>query len=42
MKNNGVGVGKTSPKVKPAWIKLMNSYKSKIIHGKLKIPTVVK
>jgi basic membrane protein A len=42
LKNNGVGVGKTSPKVKPAWIKLMNSYKSKIIHGKLKIPTVVK
>jgi len=42
LKNNGVGVGKISPKVKPSWIKLMNTFKSKIIHHKLKIPTTVK
>jgi basic membrane protein A and related proteins len=41
LKNGGVGVGKTSPKVKPAWIKLMNQYKAKIISGKLKPPVVV-
>ena len=41
VKNGGVGVGKISPKVKPAWIKLMNTFKSKIIHGKLKPPTVL-
>jgi basic membrane protein A len=42
LKNHGVGVGKTSPKVKPAWIKLMNKYKTQIIKGKLKIPTCLK
>jgi basic membrane protein A len=42
LKNNGVGVGKISPKVKPAWIKLMNTFKSKIIHGKLKPPATLK
>jgi basic membrane protein A and related proteins len=41
LKNGGIGVGKISPKVKPAWIKLMNSYKAKIIKGKLKIPTAI-
>jgi basic membrane protein A len=41
LKNKGVGVGKISPKVPKAWITLMNSYKSKIIHHKLKPPTVV-
>jgi basic membrane protein A len=38
LKNNGVGVGTISPKVKPAWITLMNSYKAKIIKGTLKPP----
>jgi basic membrane protein A len=41
LKNKGVGVGKISPTVKPAWIKLMNSYKAKIIKGKLKPPAVL-
>lgn len=41
LKNNGVGVGKISPKVPKSWIKLMQSYKAKIIAGKLKPPTVV-
>jgi basic membrane protein A len=46
LKNNGVGIalgkGGMSPKVKPAWIKLMNTFKSKILHGKLKLPTCLK
>ena len=42
LKNNGVGVGKVSPKVPKSWIKLMNSYKTKIIKGKLKPPSVLK
>ena len=42
LKNNGVGVGKISPKVPAAWITLMNSYKAKIIAGTLKPPAVVK
>jgi len=42
LKNNGVGVGKISPKVPKSWISLMNSYKTKIIKGKLKPPSVLK
>ena len=42
LKNNGVGVGKISPKVPKSWIKLMNNYKTKIIKGKLKPPAVLK
>jgi basic membrane protein A len=42
LKNNGVGVGKVSPKVPKSWLKLMNSYKTKIIKGKLKPPAVLK
>ncbi len=42
LKNKGVGVGKMSPKVKPAWIKLMNVFRAKIITGKLKPPAVLK
>jgi basic membrane protein A and related proteins len=46
LKNNGVGVatgkGGMSPKVKPAWIKLMNQYKAQILHGKLKVPSCLK
>ncbi|HVV59290.1 MAG TPA: BMP family ABC transporter substrate-binding protein [Gaiellaceae bacterium] len=38
LKNNGVGVGKISPKVPKSWVTLMNSYKAKIISGKLKVP----
>lgn len=42
LKNNGVGVGKISPKVPKSWIKLMNGYKTKIIKGKLKPPAACK
>jgi len=42
LKNNGVGVGKISPKVPKSWITLMNTYKQKIISGKLKPPAVLK
>lgn len=42
LKNQGVGVGTISPKVPKAWITLMNSYKAKIIAGKLVPPAVVK
>jgi basic membrane protein A and related proteins len=42
LKNNGVGVGKISPKVPKSWKKLMNKYKSRIIHHKLKPPAVLK
>ncbi len=42
LKNNGVGVGKISPKVPKSWIKLMNTYKTNIIKGKLKPPAVIK
>jgi basic membrane protein A len=41
LKNNGVGVGRISPKVPKAWITLMNQYKSRIIHHKLKPPSVL-
>jgi len=41
LKNKGVGVGKINKTVKPAWITLMNTFKSKIIHGKLKPPAVL-
>ena len=41
LRNNGVGVGKINPAVKPSWIKLMNQFKSKIIHHKLKVPAVL-
>ena len=46
LKNNGVGVatgkGGMSPKVKPAWIKLMNQYKAQMLKGKLKPPSCLK
>ena len=42
LKNKGVGVGKISPKVKPAWIKQMNTFKTRIIKGKLKPPACLK
>jgi basic membrane protein A and related proteins len=37
--NHGVGVGKINPVVPAAWIKLMNSYRTQIVAGKLKVPT---
>ena len=45
LKNNGVGVGKITPQITkkhPAWVKLMKTYKSKIIHHKLKVPAACK
>jgi basic membrane protein A len=39
LKNNGVGVGRINPAVPKAWITLMNSYKTKIIAGTLKVPS---
>jgi basic membrane protein A and related proteins len=41
LQNHGVGVGKISPVVPAAWIKLMNSYRAKIIAGTLKVPAVL-
>ena len=41
LKNNGVGVGKINPTVPKAWITLMNSYKTKIIAGTLKVPSAL-
>jgi basic membrane protein A len=38
LKNNGVGVGKISPKAQQSWITLMNSYASQIKSGKLVPP----
>jgi basic membrane lipoprotein Med (substrate-binding protein (PBP1-ABC) superfamily) len=34
-----MGVGKMNPAVPKAYITLMNSYKTKIINKKLKVPT---
>ncbi len=39
LRNNGVGIGKISPKVPASYIALMNSYRRQIIAGKLKVPT---
>jgi basic membrane protein A len=38
LKNNGVGVGKISPKVPKAYITKMNALKAKLISGKVKVP----
>jgi basic membrane protein A len=42
LKNGGVGVGKINPSVPASYIKLMNSYKAKIIAGTLKVPSALK
>jgi basic membrane protein A len=42
LKNNGVGVGRINPSVPASWIKLMNSYRAKIIAGTLKVPVSFK
>ena len=39
LKNKGMGVGKINPAVPKAYVTLMNSYKTKIIKKKLKVPT---
>ena len=39
LKNNGMGVGKINPVVPAAWIKLMDSYRARIVAGTLKVPT---
>ena len=41
LKNHGVGVGKINPSVPQSWIKLMNSYRTKIVAGTLKVPTAL-
>jgi basic membrane protein A len=41
LKNHGMGVGKISPDVPASWIKLMNSYRSRIVAGTLKVPTAL-
>jgi basic membrane protein A and related proteins len=38
LKNHGMGIGKINPSVPASYIKLMNSYRTKIVAGKLKIP----
>jgi basic membrane protein A len=42
LKNGGMGVGKINPSVPASYIKLMNSYKAKIIAGTLKVPSALK
>jgi basic membrane protein A and related proteins len=39
LKNYGVGVGRINPQVPQKWIHEMNGYRTKIIAGKLKVPT---
>jgi basic membrane protein A len=39
LKNGGMGIGRINPSVPSSWVKLMNSYKAKIIAGTLKVPS---
>ena len=41
LKNGGMGVGKINPTVPSAYKKLMNTYKARIISGKLKVPAAL-
>jgi basic membrane protein A len=41
LKNGGMGIGKINPSVPASYIKLMNSYKAKIIAGTLKVPVAI-
>jgi basic membrane protein A len=41
LKNNGVSIGKISPKVPKAYVTRMNDLKKQIISGKIKVPTKV-
>ena len=38
LKNHGMGIGKINPSVPASFINLMNSYRTKIVAGKMKIP----
>jgi basic membrane protein A and related proteins len=38
LKNHGMGIGRINPSVPASYIKLMNSYRTKIVAGKLKVP----
>src|SRR5205085_2752470 len=42
LKNGGIGIGKINPSVPASYIKLMNRYRTKIISGKLKVPSAIK
>jgi len=42
LKNGGLAVGKINPSVPASFIKLMNSYKAKVIARTLKVPTALK
>ena len=42
LKNGGMGIGKINPSVPASYIKLMNRYRTKIISGKLKVPSAIK
>jgi hypothetical protein len=37
-----MGIGKINPSVPASFIKLMNSYRTKIIAGTLKVPSALK
>jgi basic membrane protein A len=41
LKNGGMGVGRINPSVPASWVKLMNSYKKRIINGTLKVPSAL-
>ncbi len=38
LKNNGVGLPKENPNLKPKWIKKIDKYRDAIIKGKIKVP----
>jgi basic membrane protein A and related proteins len=42
LKNGGMGIGKISPSVPASDLKLMSSYRTKIIAGTLKVPSAIK
>ena len=42
LKNGGMSVGRINPSVPASYVKLMNSYKAKIIAGTLKVPAALK
>ena len=41
LKNSGMSVGRINPSVPASFVKLMNSYKAKIIAGSLQVPTAL-
>ncbi len=42
LKNNGVGLPKNNPNLKPEWMKIVNKHKADIIAGKIKIKVLTK